>query len=265
MAAAKHSVWTTFGVAAALSVCCSVLVTFSVVLLKDRQEVNQLIFKRANVLSAAGIKVENTQVNDTFERMIEVRYVDLQQGSYVEAPAPDFDSVLAAKDPQYKQVIAAEEDVARIKRRSRITEMYLFSEEGQLKSVILPVRGKGLWSTMIGFLALNPQNLEVQGLTFYAHGETPGLGGEIDNEKWKMQWVGKKIYDEDGAVKLKVLKGMVPADDPLKDYHVDGLSGATLTSDGVSKMVAYWLGKQGYYDFLQQQVQQGWSEKAGEG
>lgn len=256
-----------FGVAGALSLVCSVLVTFSVVFLSDRQEANQLIFKRANVLSAAGLVVENAQVNDAFESKIEVRYVDLDNGDYVEVPFEGFDSVTAARDPRYQQVLQGDEDIARIKRRSRITEVYLLrddsassGEEGPgYASVIVPVRGKGLWSTMLGFMALHPQSLEVQGLTFYGHGETPGLGGEIDNPKWKAQWVGKKIYDAGGKVRLRVLKGMVAEGDPMKDYHVDGLSGATLTSVGVTKMVAYWLGASGYYDFLKDQVSRDWS------
>ena len=260
----KNSIGRTFLVAVLLSVCCSVLVTASVVLLKERQEVNQLIFKRSNVLSAAGLQVEGALVNATFESKIEVRYVDLETQRYVAAPAADFDSVVAARDPAFQQLIAAEDDLARIKRRSRVSEIYLYGgesqEEGEWKSIIIPVRGKGLWSTMVGFMALHPQSLEVQGLTFYDHGETPGLGGEIDNPKWKAQWAGKKIYGEGGEVKLKVLKGKVMAGDPLKDYHVDGLSGATLTSDGVTKMVAYWLGEQGYYQFLKDQVALGWAE-----
>ncbi len=87
----------------------------------------------------------------------------------------------------------------------------------------------------------------VKGLGFYEHGETPGLGGEVDNPKWKEIWEGKKAYTSSGEVGLTVIKGTAPPD---SDYKIDGLSGATLTSKGVDNLVHFWLGEQGYKTFL---------------
>ncbi|MEC7987688.1 MAG: NADH:ubiquinone reductase (Na(+)-transporting) subunit C, partial [Myxococcota bacterium] len=115
--------------------------------------------------------------------------------------------------------------------------------------VILPVEGKGLWSTMKGFISLASDGQTVKGLTFYSHGETPGLGGEIDNPNWKKQWINKKVYEvtgKDKRVALNVRKG--GAKDA--DYDVDGLSGATLTSNGVTYLVEFWLGEDGYKPYL---------------
>jgi len=113
--------------------------------------------------------------------------------------------------------------------------------------VVLPVYGKGLWSTLYGYLALKKDIETVQGLTFYEHGETPGLGGEVDNANWKAQWVGRQVYDETGTPALGVSKGPAPEEDP---FLVDGLSGATITSIGVSNLVQYWVSDEAYGSYL---------------
>lgn len=277
----------TFVVALILSGVCSVLVTSAVTLLSERRETNMLIFKRANVLKAAGFDVPTSEVNEVFESRIQLRYFRISSGEYVKPPAdPQFDSVDAAKNPAYSQSISASEDYARIKKRSQISEVYFLKgvaeergeeereDKGKVKTkdtaeedsddaisrIILPVRGKGLWSTMKGFMALDPESFDILGLSFYSHAETPGLGGEIDNPKWLAQWPGKRIYDASGGIGFKVLKGIVPSGDPKKDYHVDGLAGATLTANGVTKMVRYWFGAGGYQTFLTKQKDAGWKE-----
>ena len=87
----------------------------------------------------------------------------------------------------------------------------------------------------------------VKGISFYAHAETPGLGGEVDNPKWKALWRGKKLYNEQGELKLTVVKGEAAAG---HEHHVDGLSGATLTSVGVANLIKYWMGEQGFAQYL---------------
>jgi Na+-transporting NADH:ubiquinone oxidoreductase subunit C len=106
--------------------------------------------------------------------------------------------------------------------------------------VVLPVQGYGLWSTLYGFLALEADLRTIRGITFYEHGETPGLGGEVDNPRWKSRWVGRLALDDQGEPKIEVIKG--PAGPPQEDpYRVDGLSGATLTARGVTNLVHFWL------------------------
>ena len=115
--------------------------------------------------------------------------------------------------------------------------------------VILPIEGKGLWSTLYGYLAVGRDGNTIRGITFYQHGETPGLGGEVDNPKWKALWPGRKAYDAEGHAAIGVIKGQAPgaAEAPHK---VDGLSGATITSNGVTKLVRFWLGDGGFGKFL---------------
>jgi Na+-transporting NADH:ubiquinone oxidoreductase subunit C len=90
----------------------------------------------------------------------------------------------------------------------------------------------------------------VKGFTFYEHAETPGLGGEIDNPRWKNSWKGKHVHDKEGNVIIEVIKGQVDTSRPESKHQVDGLSGATLTARGVDHLVKFWLGNNGYGLFL---------------
>ena len=119
-----------------------------------------------------------------------------------------------------------------------------------MTSLILPIEGKGLWSTLYGFIALAPDTTTIQGITFYEHGETPGLGGEVDNPTWKALWVGRRAYDDDWQPAIEVMKGFAgpAAEDPNR---VDGLSGSTLTARGVTNLVQFWLGENGFDPFLE--------------
>ena len=119
-----------------------------------------------------------------------------------------------------------------------------------ISKVILPVHGPGLFSTLYGLLALEGDFSTVAGLTYYEHGDTPGLGGEVGNPDWQALWVGKAVFDDDGDVRLEVVKGSVDAASPNAIHQVDGLSGATLTSQGVTNMMQYWLGADGFGPFL---------------
>jgi Na+-transporting NADH:ubiquinone oxidoreductase subunit C len=109
----------------------------------------------------------------------------------------------------------------------------------------------GLWSILYGYLALDTDLTTIRGITFYEQGETAGLGGEVENPRWKALWPGRRAFDERGNVKIQVKKGVAgpPAEDP---YQVDGLSGATLTSRGVTNMIRFWLGPDGFGPFIAQ-------------
>jgi Na+-transporting NADH:ubiquinone oxidoreductase subunit C len=120
-----------------------------------------------------------------------------------------------------------------------------------IETMILPIHGYGLWSTLYGFIALEGDLKTVVGLGFYQHAETPGLGGEVDNPNWRQQWTGKVVYDEDGEVAVQVLKGSVDSSNPNAEHQVDGLAGATLTSRGVEALVRFWLGENGFGPFLE--------------
>jgi Na+-transporting NADH:ubiquinone oxidoreductase subunit C len=101
----------------------------------------------------------------------------------------------------------------------------------------------------------------VRGLTFYEHGETPGLGGEVDNPRWKKSWKGKQAFDDAWNVKMTVIKGKVIPEKPEAIHQVDGLAGSTLTTRGVDNLVKYWLGANGYGPYLTKMREGGSSEQ----
>ena len=245
----NDSVGKIIGVAFALCIVCSVIVSAAAVMLKPAQEANKDLDRKRNILAAAGMLEEGRSVDELFER-IEPRYVDLRSGEFTDAVPAGYDQRAASKDPALSESLAGE-DIAKIGRRANFAEVYLVKgESSDYEKIILPVHGYGLWSTLYGFLALESDGNTVAGLGFYDHGETPGLGGEVDNPRWKALWSGKKVY-RDGEVELGLVKGSVDPSASDADWKVDGLSGATLTSRGVSNLISFWLGDNGFAPFLE--------------
>lgn len=255
MSANKESVGKTLLVAFLVCVVCGVVVATAAVSLRPVQSKNQLLDKRMNILQAAGLYQPGVDVNTVF-KSIERRFVDIDTGEYVEMPE-SYDQRKAAKDPQRSERLSGKEDIAGIKSQANVAEVFLArGDDGDLSRIILPVHGYGLWSTLYGFLALEPDANTVSGLGFYEHGETPGLGGEVDNPKWKALWEGKKLYGEQGGVEIQVVKGAVDSKTPNAEHKVDGLAGATLTSNGVSNLLRFWVGENGFGPYLKR-MQQG--------
>lgn len=229
----------------------SVLVAGSAVMLRPHQVANKALDFKKNVLKVAGMYQEGVSVDQQFEK-IQVKIVDLQTGKFTDAVTDidKFDQTASAKKPGMFDQLNPEEDIAKLITREKYAKVFLVNDEAGLSRVILPLRGKGLWSTMSGFIALDKDLNTVLGFGFYSHAETPGLGGEVDNPKWKSIWLGKKIYSDAGEVKVSVIKGHVDDATPEGEYKVDGLAGATLTSVGVSNLVKYWMGESGFKPFL---------------
>ena len=109
--------------------------------------------------------------------------------------------------------------------------IYVNRIEGQIDGYSIPISGKGLWSTLLGYFAIEPDGSTAKGITFYSHKETPGLGGEVDKEWFQHNFIGKKFINDNGElVGIKAKKGKA---DPNSPYEVDGISGATVTSKGL--------------------------------
>ena len=231
-------------VATALCFVCSMVVSFAAVNLKSIQEVNKAIDKQKNILQVAGVYHEGIDVNKTFSSF-QPLVVDLNSGKFTDKFDPlIFDDKKASQDPLLS--ISLENDPASIGRRTNYATIYLLKkDDGSLDKVILPIHGYGLWSTLYGFIALEDNLNDIFGLQFYQHAETPGLGAEVDNPKWKAQWKGKKLNNENGELMIQVAKTQ-----KYKDHHIDALAGATLTSNGVDNLVKFWMGKDGFKKFL---------------
>ena len=237
-------------VAIILCLVCSVLVSTSAVMFKPQQKINKEADIRKNILAVTGLLTdENSNINDLFKQF-EVKIIDLDTGDYADIDTTHYDQRKAAKDPSQSIKLSKKEDIAKISRRAKFAPVYILKDGDTIKQIVLPVHGYGLWSTLYGFLALEGDFNTIGGLRFYEQGETPGLGGEVDNPKWRNQWHGKKVFDENGKVQIKVIHGHVNDKVAGSEYQVDGISGATLTSKGVSNLLNYWLGKHGFGPYL---------------
>lgn len=241
----------TIGVATLLCLVCSVVVSAAATLLKPTQVANALLDKKNNILAVSGIDLSGKTTAEAFSQ-IESKVVDMATGEFTDAVDPaTFDQRKASKDAEYRVELTASQDIAQIGGRSKYANVYLVKEGGALKKIILPVKGYGLWSTLYGFVALEADANTVSGITFYEHKETPGLGGEIENVKWQASWQGKKIADVGGTPQIRLIKGSVSPDTTESEYKIDGLAGATLTSNGVTNLVQFWMGENGFRPFLQ--------------
>lgn len=248
---ANDSLEKTIAVAFALCFICAILVSFAAVALRPLQAVNKAMDMKKNILAVADLLDEDTDIHQAFASQIEEKLVDMATGEYINnKDIANYDQRKAAKDPASSVSIERKKDLASIKRKAKIAKIYLVKKSSNIQSIILPVHGYGLWSTMYGFLALEADGQTVKSINFYDQAETPGLGGEVVNPNWRALWRGKKVYNDNGEPVLALIKGTVDTTKPNAQHQVDGLAGATLTSNGVSNLIEYWLGKQGFAPFL---------------
>lgn len=252
----KDSTAKTLKVAFFLCVVCSIVVSGAAVILKPLQDANRVLDRNKNILSAAGMfdtAVNNDEEVGQIFSQFTPRIVDLRAGRFVSDEELDelqididsYDQRLVINDRNYSEAVPRQQDVANIKRRVIYPMVYLMEDAGELDTIIIPVSGYALWGILYGFLALEGDTNTVKGLAFYEMKETPGLGAEVRNPKWTGLWPGKRVYNDEGEVSLRVVKGAGSG-----EYQIDGLSGATLTSRGVDSLIQYWLGEDGFGPLL---------------
>ncbi|TWT80911.1 Na(+)-translocating NADH-quinone reductase subunit C [Planctomycetes bacterium CA13] len=255
----RDSVFYTIAVATVLCVVCSLAVSSAAVALRPRQEENKRLDRQRNILDASGLamgefgisagKLTRKQIDELYSRVSE-ELVDLETGQYnTDLDKKEYDPREAVDKLDMSIAIENPEFDLGEQRREKVARVFFVKKPGddRIQQVVLPIYGKGLWSTLYGYLALKSDLETIEGLTFYEHGETPGLGGEVDNPSWKAQWVGQKLFNEQGEPAAMVFKGPAPPGDP---YAVDGLSGATITCRGVTNLIRYWASDDGYGSFL---------------
>ena len=214
--------------AVGMCVAASAALALCATLLKPIQDAAAEFDRQKNVMIAAGLMKQGdlrprAELEKLYRDRVKEVVVDTETGAVAEGKTPaDVAAMKSAAD----------------KKRYRVGALGL-TAEGKTDAIVLPISGKGLWSTLYGYLALDGDANTVRGITFYKHGETPGLGGECENPEWTAKWVGKTILDEKGALaSIKVKKGVVdPAIPNEKAHMVDGLSGSTITSNGITNFV----------------------------
>jgi Na+-transporting NADH:ubiquinone oxidoreductase subunit C len=207
----RDSIRNTLTIAISLSLVCSILVASAAVVLKPVQQRNQELYRQRIILEVAGLMHADADVAALFAN-IESTQVELADGSSA--------------------------------------EVYRVIADGRLQQVILPISGAGLWSTMYGYLSVAPDGNTIQGIRFYEHGETPGLGDQIDKPDWRAGWVGKQIHAGNGEPQIEVVRGFVDTSSTSSNYQVDGLAGATLTGNGITRLVQQWTGANGFGPYL---------------
>ena len=280
MSVNKDSLSNTLIVATVLCLVCSLAVSAAAVALRPMQKLNAQLDKKNNILKVTGFtddEISEAGVAELFEQRFEATIIDLDTGEEaseackaamsdagksLDDVVTEYDQLWASKakkdevwaEKNGKQLssykLPKKEDKCGIKYREKYSHVFkLKSADGtQVEKYVFPIRGNGLWSLMQGYLAVEPDFQTVAGITFYDQAETPGLGGEVMNPEWKKKWKSKQVY-KDGQVALKVLKGDRSAD----PNGVDALAGATITSNGVSNMIVYWLGPSGFGPYIEKE------------
>lgn len=259
----RDSLANTFAVSLVLCIVCSMIVSVSAVGLRSYQEENKVLDRQRNIIAAAGLFDKGSPTTDDVKEIfsrIEKKVIDLETGEYVETGLIDPETFDQRKSAKTDNVPVTGQFQTGISTREKYSLVYLVksaSDPNVVEQYVFPVYGKGLWSTLYGYLAVENDLNTVKGLTFYEHAETPGLGGEVDATWWKQQWPGKKIYDEskvgsNDGLRVGVAKGS-PVGDRAK-YEVDGLSGATITSRGVGNLLKYWFSDAAFGKYVKKQL-----------
>ncbi len=266
----KDSTFNTFKVAILLCLVCSLLVSATAIGLMEIQKTNVALDKKKNILTVAGYtpeevkKMSKKDIEEIFkgenesiqildivvdlETGLEVSNDDLKEKTGFDSVV-DFDQEKIVKQEGLGSEIEGGVNIG-LRKRENYSHVYVVKDKKKdlITRYVFPVKGKGLWSTLMGYIAVDASFKQIEGLTFYSHKETPGLGGEVDNPKWKKLWEGRMLFSEDGQVANDyVVKG---SPDESNRNAVAGLSGATITSKGVSNLVRYWMGEEGFGKFI---------------
>jgi Na+-transporting NADH:ubiquinone oxidoreductase subunit C len=200
--------------ATALCVACSLMLTMASTGLNAFQRENALVDRQKNILQAVGAVVPGQSYTaDDIKALYQ-------------------SSIQCVSVGESGKVMSAEATPA------NTLPLYLYLKDDEVASYIIPVDSRGLWGRIYGYLALDTDGSTVTGFTVYKHAETPGLGGEIENQWFQRNFVGKRIVDYSGEfVSVKIAKGTVKnvVRQDLQPNYVDGISGATMTGKFLSE------------------------------
>ncbi len=252
MSSNKETFGRTLGFVLVICLVCAALVSIAAVGLKPLQQANKLLDKQTKILEASGLLAtlgtapDSKSIVAAYNKRVEAKMIDLKTGSIIEGDVNMFDERADSRDSAKSTKPA--KDIAGLSRRADRAVIYLVkNDQGQLETIVLPIVGAGLWDLMYGFVGLSPDFNTVQSMVYSDLKETPGLGAEVLNPNWKALWPGKKMFNEQGDIAIKLVKGGAKKGDV---HGVDALSGATLTSNGVERTIHFWLGDEGYGPFI---------------
>lgn len=215
----------TFGIAFLVALLCSIVVSLTSVGLKPLQQENRLRESASSMV-----------------KMVEGLGYGLPQKQYVERVSGDY----VSRSSRSQSPLSEAQDLAGLSQVEDVVTVYEVHAENRLALVILPIRGVGYKSMIKGYLALDADLTTIKGLTFHQQDETPGMGARIMESDWLAKWTHKQAIAPDGTVHIKVVKGQAKSPN-----EVDGISGATRTGWGVTDMLRFWLGADGYGPYLE--------------
>lgn len=238
-----------------VALLCSILVSVASIMLDPIQQRNQLVERSRNVLAltgltAPGATLSSEEILEIVEQL-DIRVVNITTGRFDATLNPaEFDARALVNDPELGRAIPPEYDVANLSRRAVHEVVYLVWDGNELDRLILPIVGQGMWSTIYGFIALESDLNTIAAVSFYEQAETAGLGDQIQSPDWQAKWAGRKLFDTQGVLRFRTGPGTIKPGSTAAAYQVDSLSGATVTADAVTRIIAYWFGPDGYRTFL---------------
>lgn len=242
----NDNVLKTFVVALCVALVSATVVSITAVTLKPRQLANLERERQARMQALIASLPGLSDILAASGGVVEVRLVDLATGRFTRNVDPTtFDPRAAAANPDLSIALPREIDIAHIGRRANLAPVYLLRRNQALALIVLPMHGTGYQSTIRAYLALKGDLGEVAAFTVYEQGETPGLGARIMEPAWQARWTGKRLSDETGAARLSVARG-----ESGGPHEVDGITGATRTTSGITDMLRFWLGTHGFGPFL---------------
>ena len=230
---------------------CSLLVTTAAVTLQPIQRAYKDLKRNRFIVGISGLVEPGAELADaevvSLFQDLEARLVDIDAGRFDQRMNPlTFDQRQAASDPELGVDIPSDVDLAGLGRRSRLATVYIVGEPSRPERIILPIRGRGMWSTIAGFLALEGDLNSISAVTFYEQGETAGIGDQILNPRWQAGWRGRTLFDANGVLAFRIADGAATT-----PQEVDAIAGATQTTGSVTAMVQYWFGPHGFGPFLE--------------
>ena len=210
----------TFIYASVLVIVVALGLALTSISLKDRQQRNIELEKKQNILASFGIQGTRDEAEKLYDQYIKEAFAVNYEGEKLD----NIDAFNVSLEEEQRKPV-----------EERIYPVYEAEKDGKT-IYIFPVRGKGLWGPIWGYVALEDDFNTIYGVTFDHKSETPGLGAEITTDAFKSQFVGKKLFDDAHKFTSVVVMKHGKAD-PNDPHQVDGLSGATLTSKGLSDML----------------------------
>ncbi|WP_394200548.1 Na(+)-translocating NADH-quinone reductase subunit C [Shewanella waksmanii] len=250
MAFKKDTVMGTMIFTVTLCLLCSFMITGTAELLKERKLAKKRDEIKRYVLMASNVEVADGQDFRTiFDQRVTPKLINLNTGEAEQMAVTEimnFDEKMAAINPQTS--VKPKKDTARIKTRAQDVRVFEVKDaQGKVASMVLPVYGKGLWSMIYGFVAVEKDLNTIENVVFYEHGETPGIGDFLNDKAWTDTFQGKQLFDDKGKVAFSVVKGGAKEGDV---HGVDAVSGATMTGRGVQRAIQFWFGAEGFQVFF---------------